>query len=268
MAKKKSKKRTIIIIAALAVVLVVVVGLFMSGRADEAIAVTTTKVERRTITQTVSAIGKIQPETEVKISSETSGEIVFLSVEEGDTVKKGQLLARIKPDIIETQLEQQSAAVEASRMEIETRKAEMEKAKTELSRIRELFEKEFASKKELEMAQAAYDQAVAGYKAALARLEQAQASFRQVKRSAERTTITSPMNGIITSLSVEEGENVVGTAQMAGTEMMRVSDLSVMNAVVEVDENDIVKVNLGDTSRVEIDALPENIYKGVVIEIG
>jgi HlyD family secretion protein len=118
------------------------------------------------------------------------------------------------------------------------------------------------------MAQAAYDQAVSGYKAALARYNQALASLKQIKRSAERTTITAPIDGVVTSLSVEEGENVVGTAQMQGTEMMRVSDLSVMNAVVEVDENDIVMVKNGDTARVEVDALPDNIYNGVVIEIG
>ena len=268
MAKKRSRKKVLIFWGVLIVVLVLIGMTVFKGNNDEAVQVETTKVSRRTITQTVSAIGKIQPETEVKVSSETSGEIIFLGVEMGDTVKKGDLLVRIKPDIIQTQLEQSRAAAESSKMMIEVRDAELERAKNELKRAKELYEKEFISEKEFDAAKAAYKSAQSSYKSALANYEQAKASLNQVERRADRTTIIAPMDGIVTSLSVEEGEKVVGTEMMQGTEMMRISDLKVMNAVVEVDENDIVLVELGDTARIEIDALPEMIYTGKVVEIG
>lgn len=268
MAKKKSKKRLWIIISIVLIAAIAITSIIISKRGKEEISVVTSKVERRTITQTVSAIGTIEPETEVKISSETSGEILNLNVKEGDTVSSGDLLIRIKPDIIQTQLEQQKAASEASKMEIESRKAEKERASADFNRVSELYKKEFASKQEFDQAKAAYDVAIAGYQAALKRYEQSQALFRQVQRNAARTTIYSPISGVITGLVVEEGEKVVGTAQMQGTEMMRVSDLSVMNAVVDVDENDIVKVKIGDKARVEVDALPDDILTGTVVEIG
>ena len=267
MAKKRSKKPLIITLILLIVAIAVIIAVVMSS-GEAAIKVTTKKVERETITQSVSAIGNIVPETEVKISSETSGEIIFLGVNEGDTVKAGEILVRIKPDIVQTQLEQYEAAMQAAKVDIASRKTEMDRTKAELERINELYEKDFVSEAEYDMAKAAYEQAVSAYEAAQARYKQAQATYRQFERNFARTTIQSPIDGIITSLSVEEGEKVVGTAQMQGTEMMRVSDLSVMNAEVEVDENDIVLVSVGDTADIEIDALPDKIYKGKVIEIG
>jgi HlyD family secretion protein len=267
MAKKRSKKPLIITLVLIVIIIAVIIAVTMNTK-DSAIKVTTSKVEKKTITQTVSAIGKIVPETEVKISSETSGEIIFLGVNEGDTVKAGTILVRIKPDIVETQLEQYQAAMDAAKLEIQSRKTEMERTKAELNRMKELFQKKFISEAEFDIAQASYDQSVSAYESAQARYRQSLATYNQFERNFARTTIKSPVNGIITSLSVEEGEKVVGTAQMAGTEMMRVSDLSVMNAEVEVDENDIVLVSVGDTATVEIDALPDKIYKGKVIEIG
>ncbi len=267
MAKSKSKKKLVVLIIILLALIVTAVVLMMKRDEAEIMAVVE-EVGRRTITQTVSAIGKIQPETQVNISSETSGEIVFLGVEEGDTVKTGDLLVRIKPDIIETQLEQQRAALEAAKMEIEVRNAEKERAKNSLKRINDLYSKEFASQEEFDRAKTAYEQAVSSYKAALSRYSQAKASLKQIERSADRTTIYSPIDGIITRLSVEKGEKAVGTEMMQGTEMMVVSDLTVMNAEVEVDENDIVLVKIGDTARIEIDAFPERIFDGVVREIG
>ena len=267
MAKKKSKK-TLIIVINIIVVAAIVVIISITKQGNGAIDVTTSNVEKRTITQTVSAIGTIEPETEVKVSSQTSGEIIYLGVKEGDTVKANQLLVRIKPDIIDAQLKQMEASAEASKMDIATREAEKDKLKAELTRITELFKKEFASQKELDIAKAAYEQSVSGYKSSMARYEQALAALQQTKREQERTSIFTPMGGVVTSLSVEMGEKVVGTGMMAGTEMMRVSDLSVMNAVVEVDENDIVMVSIGDTAMIEVDAIPDKKYKGVVLEIG
>lgn len=267
MAKKKSNKRLWIVLSILLVAVVAVV-FFITSKKNGAIAINTDLVTKRTISQTVSAIGKIEAETEVKISSQTSGEIIFLGVKEGDTVKTNQLIARIKPDIIDAQLKQMEASAEATKMEISTRDAEVTRLKSELQRITDLYKKEFASKREMESAQAAYEQAVSGYKASLARYQQSLASLQQTQREQERTSIFTPIGGVVTSLLVELGEKVVGTGMMAGTELMKVSDLSVMNAVVEVDENDITHVSIGDTAEIEVDALTFKKFKGVVIEIG
>ncbi|MBI5325926.1 MAG: efflux RND transporter periplasmic adaptor subunit [Ignavibacteriae bacterium] len=267
MGKKKSKKKLFIVLGIILICIIVIFA-FFSSQGTKAISVQVSKVQKRTITQTVSAIGKIQPETEVKISSETSGEIIFLSVKEGDTVKAGQMLIRIKPDIIESQLQQVLAAAEATKQDIDARKSELARTKAELQRMKELYDKKFASQEEYDKLVSAYSQADAAYKASMSRYDQAMASYRQVKSSAERTIIYSPINGVITKLAVEQGEKVVGVAQMTGTELMTVSDLNVMNAEVEVDENDITMIHIGDTTRIEIDALPEMVYKGVVVEIG
>lgn len=267
MAKKKSNKKLWIVLSILLVAVVAVV-FFITSKKNGAIAINTDLVTKRTISQTVSAIGKIEAETEVKISSQTSGEIIFLGVKEGDTVKTNQLVARIKPDIIDAQLKQMEASAEATKMEISTRDAEVTRLKSELQRITDLYKKEFASKREMESAQAAYEQAVSGYKASLARYQQSLASLQQTQREQERTSIFTPIGGVVTSLLVELGEKVVGTGMMAGTELMKVSDLSVMNAVVEVDENDITHVSIGDTAEIEVDALTFKKFKGVVIEIG
>jgi len=268
MAKKKSKRRKIVLAIVILVLLSIIVIAFVARNKEDVVKVTTSKVERRTIVQTVSAVGKIEPETKVKISSETSGEIIYLGVREGDTVRAGQLLVRIKPDIFETQLEQFKAAADAAKLQIEIALAEKVRAENELRRITELFQKEFASKQELDVAKANYDRAVASYNASLSNYQQALAAYKQMQKSFERTTIYSPINGVVTSLSVEKGEKVVGTAQMAGTEIMEIADLSVMNAIVEVDENDIVNVKPGDSADIEVDAIPDEIFKGVVVETG
>lgn len=268
MAKKKNNTKLIVFIIVIAIVGVAVVAAIFFNNRPKPVKVTITKVAERTITQTVSAIGKIEPETEVKISSETSGEIIFLGPKEGDTVKYNQIVVRIKPDIIETQLEQFRAAADASKMEINSRKAEKDQAQSELQRITELYQKQFVSKQEFERAKTTYDQMLSAYRAALSRYDQALATLKQFQRSADRTTIFAPITGVVTKLDVEKGEKVVGTAQMQGTEIMRISDLAVMNAVVDVDENDIVLVKVGDTTRVEIDAFPDRIFIGKVFEIG
>lgn len=267
MAKKRNNRKVIIIFSILVLILGISLYVVFSKK-DLSIKVNVGEVTRKNISQTVSAIGKIEAETEVKISSQVSGEIIFLGVKEGDTVKANQLVCRIKPDIIDAQLKQMEASAEATKMEISIREAEMNKSKNELNRITELFKKDFASQREVDIAKAAYEQAVGAYKSTLARYEQSLAALQQTKREQERTSIYTPIAGIVTSLPVELGEKVVGTGMMAGTELMRVSDLSVMNAVVEVDENDISLVSIGDSAIIEIDAIPFKKYKGVVIEIG
>lgn len=268
MAKKRSNKKALwIILGSVFVLLIVAVGLIVAG-GNKAIKVTTAKVERRTITQSVSAIGKIEAETEVKISSQTSGEVIFLGVKEGDTVKSRDLLVRINPDIVESQVEQYEAGAQASKIDIAAQKASMDKLSADLKRAKELYEKKYLSRQDYDQAIAAYDQAVAAYDASKQRYEQSRGALKQIQRSLARTAIYAPINGIVTALNVEKGEKVVGTDMMAGTEMLRISDLNVMNAVVDVDENDIVMVKIGDTATVEVDAITDKKLKGVVIEIG
>lgn len=267
MPKRKSKAKTIIIILSIVFVIAIIAFMMLMPKGPVPLEVTTGKVERKNLTMTIQAVGNIVPEVEVKISSETSGEIEVLPVKEGQIVKKGDLLVKIKQDIIETQLDQFKAAVEASAMEIEVRKAELERAKNELMRVTELYKKEFASKQELDRAKAAFDQADASYRASIQRKNQAIANLEQFRRTAARSEIRSPISGIINKLSVEIGEKVVGTAQMQGTEMMRVSDFSTMLAVVDVDENDVVYIKIGDTAKIEVDALPDVVLLGTVIEV-
>lgn len=268
MAKRKSKKKVFIIIFFIAIAIFVVAGFVMNNKGPVKIKVTTSKVMKKTITQTVHAIGKIEPEIEVKISPEISGEIIYLGVREGDIVKANQLLVRIKPDIIETQLEQFKAAADAAEMDIKVSKAEMERVKNDLHRKTQLYEKEFVSEQEFDLARTAYEQAVSRHKASLLQYDRAMASYKQILRNAARTTIYSPIEGIVTRLNVEKGEKVVGTEMMQGTEMMIISDLSVMNAVVDVPENDIIMVKTGDTAKIEVHAFQDDILYGTVVEIG
>ncbi len=268
MARKKSTASIIIII----IVIIAIIGLLGFGaykimNKEDGVKVTTEKVSRKTITQTVSAIGKIQPETEVKISSEASGEIMFLGIKDGEQVNPNQLLVRIQPDIIATQVEQSESATEAAKVAIDAVKAERERAKADLERITKLFQKEFASREELDRAKATFETAESRYQSTLSEYQRALSALKQIKAQASRTTIFSPIGGTVTSLSVEQGEKVVGTAQMQGTEMMRIADLTVMNALVDVDENDIVFVKVGDTASINIDALPNEVIKGTVVEI-
>lgn len=242
--------------------------MFLNNKEEEAIEVKTELVSKRTIVQTVSAIGKLKPQTEVKITPELSGELVSLNIKEGDSISYGQVLARIKPDIIETQLAQSNAGVDASRTEIEFAKSALKRATLDFERVNELYTKKYISKQEFDAAKAQLDQSKANVESAEARLKQSEASLNQIKRSADRTTIYSPINGIVTKLLVEKGEKVLGTQQFQGTELMRVADLNEMNAVVDVDENDIVLVSVGDTALVEIDAITGKKYKGIVLEIG
>ncbi|MDQ1265880.1 MAG: Efflux transporter periplasmic adaptor subunit [Bacteroidota bacterium] len=268
MGKKKSKKKLFIILGILFVLIIITTIYVVSTSGEVPIKVSIEKAGKRTITQIVSAIGKIEPETEVKVSSQTSGEIIFLGVKEGDQVKSNQMLVRINPDIIETQLEQSKAAADAMKIDIEARKSEKERAELDFNRMNDLFKKDFVSKQQFDQAKSMFDQAVAGYQAALSRYEQAMASLKQVQRNAIRANIYTPISGIVTKLNVEKGEKVVGTELMQGTEMMKIANLEVMNCVVDVDENEIVLVKIGDSATVEIDAFPDRIFTGVVYEIG
>jgi len=269
MASNKKKSRKIILYTSLIVIIIAGISIFnFISKKDDVIEVTTTKIIRKNITNVVNAIGKIQPETEVKISSELSGELIQLNIKEGDIVQNGTMLAKIKPDIIESQLEQLKAGVDASKVDIEFNKTALIRAEQDYKRKLELYEKKFLSLQDLEISKTSLEQSKSNLASAYARLKQSEANLKQTSRNAERTTMYSPISGVVTKLNVEKGEKVLGTMQFQGTELMILSDLSIMNAVVEVDENDIVSVSLGDTCDIEIDAFPNRMFIGEVYEIG
>jgi HlyD family secretion protein len=248
---------------------------------EEGIKVTTEKVQNRTIIETVNASGKVYPEVEVKVSSDISGEIIDLKVEEGDSVKKGQELARIFADIYLTQrdqvaaaVRQQEAMVNNSTAQLEALKSALAQTEAQYNRQLKLMQEKVISKSEFEQAENAYNTAKANYNAALqgiagnkAAVQSAQANLQRANKDLGRTTILSPMNGVISLLAVKKGERVVGTAQMTGTEMMRIADLDVIEVRVDVGENDIPKVHLGDSALVEVDAYNNRKFKGIVTQI-
>ena len=250
---KKSKKR--IIIFSLIGVLVVALGLivFLGSKKETVHLVQVEKVARRTITQLVTATGKIQPEVLVKISPEVSGEIVALPVREGDRVKRGALLMKIKPDVYLAQKDQASAYVLQA-------KATLSRTKPEFERVEALFNKGLASEAE-------FDQARAQYESAKASAAQAQASLDQASENLRKTTVFAPMDGTISQLNSELGERVLGTVQFQGTDVMTVADLSRMEARVNVSENDVVMVSIGDTVRIAVDAFSDRKVLGTVYEI-
>jgi HlyD family secretion protein len=268
MAKKNNKRRNIILIIIGVVLLGGGIAAVMLGRSDKSVEVTVEKTSRRTIIQTVSATGKIQPEALIKISSEVSGEIIQLAVKEGDTVRKGQLLAKIQPDLVIAQSEQARYASQSAKAQINTVRADVDRSKLDFDRIKGLYEKQFASKSELDQATAALNSAEARLEATQKDYERSQAVVRQSNVTTGRTTIYAPEDGIVVALPIEKGEKVLGTAQFQGTEIMQIADLRVMNAEIDVDENDVVMISVGDTARIRIDAFPNRVFRGYVYQIG
>ncbi len=265
--KRRSRRRRKILIGSAVAALLLIIALFVAGKREKPIPVTTEKAVLRTILQTVSATGKIQPETEVKISPEVAGEITELPVEDGMQVKKGDLLVKIKPDSYKALLEQQEAAISAAKANNLQQKATMLKTEHDLGRAKDLFEKKLISEQEYNAAEAAYDVAKNTYESSLHEIERAEASSSQARDQLSKTTIYSPMDGTVTILNSKLGERLVATNQFAGTEVMRVADLSHMEAVVDVNENDVVNVKLGDAANIKIDAYGDRKFKGVVQQI-
>lgn len=295
MAKKKNNNLWLII-----GLLVVLGGLLFlvvkkSKSSPKGIVVETDEVKKRTLKETVSGSGKVFPETEVKISSDVSGEIVQLYVQEGDSVSVGQVLAKIDPDAYVSAVERGEASLNnakansaVSRSQIQSNIAQkeqtmanLENAKTVHDRNTKLFNDGVISQVEFDQSlsnlrgleanlksiEAAIVSAREGAKGSEFSVKSAEASLKELKTNLGRTTIKSPVNGIVSSLSVEQGERVVGTIQMAGTEMMRIANLRSMEVQVEISENDILKVSLNDEVDVEVDAYLDKVFKGVVTEI-
>ena len=234
---------------------------------EDGINVQTTNVQKRTIVQTVSASGKIQPEVEVKISPDVSGEIVQLYIMEGDQVEKGDLLLKIKPDTYQSMLERSQAALNTSKSALAKAKAQLIESEANFNRNKSLYDNGTISKSEFEKIQASYTVAQLNVEDGEYAVSSAQASLREAQENLNKTNIYAPIGGTISRLNVELGERVVGTAQMAGTELLRLANLNRMEVAVEVNENDINSVSLGDTALIEVDAFLGEKYKGLVSEI-
>jgi HlyD family secretion protein len=262
--------------------IVLLVGFKMvAGKKDEGVKVSAEKVTRRTIIETVNASGKVYPEVEVKISPDISGEVVELNVEEGDSVKRGQLLARIYADIYALQrdeaasrVSQSQAVVLNSEASLDALQASLDQAKQAYDRNKKLFDDKVISRSEFEQYETTYKSAQANFNAARqnirgleAGVRTAQTGLSSANKNLGRTTLVAPMNGVISSLSIKKGERVAGNAFSLGTEMMRVADMSVLEVRVDVGENDVVKVHLGDSADVEVDAYNNRKFKGVVTQI-
>ncbi len=236
----------------------------------------------RDINETVSASGKIKPHIEVKISPEVSGEVVELPIKEGDVVKKGQLLCRIRPDILKSGYDRAVASYNSQKANVGNSSQMLKQAEATFNnqagiykRSKELYDNKVLTISEFENAKAAYQGAKASYEGAKQSvigaqygLAQSSASVKEAQDNLYKTTIYSPVDGVVSKLSIEIGERVLGTAQFAGTEIMTISDLSLMDVNVDVNENDINRIALGDSSKIEVDAFLGKKFNGVVTEIG
>ncbi|MGN7821984.1 HlyD family efflux transporter periplasmic adaptor subunit [Chitinophaga varians] len=277
------KKKTLFWLTGLGLLVILLIVLKASGviGKEELLNVAADKAEKKNIIEVVTASGKIYPEIEVKVSSDVSGEITELTVLEGDTVTKGQVLARIYGDIYGSMVDKAMASVSQSQAQLantaaalNSYKARLDQNKAAYLRNKELLSQKVISRSEFETSEATYLASQADYNAAAQQInsskfgvQSAQANLKEANKNLGRTTITAPMNGIVSLLNVKKGERVVGTAQMTGTEMLRIADLSRMEVQVDVGENDIPKVKYGDTALIEVDAYNGRRFKGVVTQI-
>jgi len=248
--------------------IVFIVLAILGTKKEEIIIVQTEKVSRRNITQTVTATGKIDPEFKVVITPEVSGEIVYLPVKEGQRVRKGDLLLKIKQDQYLAQRDRAVANLQSAKASLAIQKIQLQKIESDYNRIQELFKKGLSSEAELEAIKAQYETARAQVLAAESTVQQMEAAVKEANENLAKTVITSPMDGIVSQLNVKLGERVLGTGFTQGSNLMTIADLSKMVAVVDVDENDVVLISIGDTAKVKVDAFPGKVFKGVVYEIG
>ena len=264
---KRSKKKLFLLIGAAVVIILILGGMVAARKREKPIPITTDKAFRKTITQLVTATGKIQPEVEVKIAPEVSGEIIAIAVKEGQPVHRGDLLVKIKPDVYQAQVAAQQAALNSARSATVRNRAELDKAELDYKRSASLYQKGLVSESDRKSAQTVYDTAKAAVEASQFDAQRAEGALSQTKDSLTKTVITAPIDGTISSLTSRVGERVVGTIQFAGTEMMRIANLGNMEAQVNVNENDIVNVKIGDTARISVDAYPDRQVRGFVREI-
>lgn len=265
-----SKKRIYILVGVVILLIIVLVTLKAKGVIggnDDSKEVETAKVDEITIVESVSATGKIQPEIEVKISSEVSGEIIALPIKEGQTVKKGDLLVKINPDLYTSGYNRTISNLSGSKAGLSQADASFKEAKSSYDRSKTLFDKGIISKSDWDKAIAAFEGAKASKESAYYNVQSANATVKEAKDNLGRTTIYAPADGTISSLGVELGERVLGTQQMTGTELLRVANLNNMEVEVDVNENDIVKISIGDSTKIQVDAYLKKEFKGIVTSI-
>lgn len=264
-------KKTIYILAGSAIGLILLLIVLKKtgaiGNNDDSKIVELSKVAQTTIIETVSATGKIQPEIEVKISSEVSGEVIALTVKEGQQVKKGDLLVRINPDLYESGVNRSVASMSTTKAGLTQADAQVKEAKSSYDRSKTLFDKGIISRAEWDKAVSTYEVAKANKQSAYYQVQSASATVTEARDNLGRTTIYAPADGTISLLNIELGERVLGTQQMTGTEILRIANLNNMEVEVDVNENDIVKVNIGDSAKIEVDAYMKREFKGIVTSI-
>jgi HlyD family secretion protein len=267
--KKKSNKLLPVGIAVVVIIIIVLVAGKKMGwfGKDFEINVSTKIVESKTITELITANGKVQPETEVKISPDVSGEIIELPIEEGNEVKKGQLLMVIKPDMYVQAYNRAQASLSSSQARLAQADARLIESEMSYKRASSLFKQDAIPVSDYETAQASFKVAQSEVKAAQFAVKSAEASVAEAQEQLVKTKIYAPMDGTVSRLNVEKGERVVGTNMYAGTETMVIANLHLMEVKVDVNENDIVRVNLNDTALVEVDAYLGRKFKGLVTEI-
>ena len=265
-----SKKKIYIIVGILlsiVILLVVLKSKGVIGKNDDSKEVEIAKANEITIVETVSATGKIQPEVEVKISSQVSGEIIDLPVKEGQVVKKGDLLVKINPDVYTSGLNRSVSNYSGTKSGLDQADASFKEAQASYERNKTLYDKGIISKSDWDKATASFEVAKANKHTAYFNVQSASASVKEAKDNLGRTIIYSPNDGTISKLSVELGERILGTQQMAGTELLRVANLNNMEVEVDVNENDIVKINIGDEAKIQVDAYLKKEFKGIVTSI-
>ncbi len=264
---KKSRKKLYWILGGSVAFLLLCAFAAKKGQGEHAISVTTEKAVVKTITQLVSATGRIQPEIEVKISGEVAGEIIELPIVEGQMVKQGDLLVRIKPDYYKAQVEQSHASVAAAKAAVLQAEAQAEKAELDFAQVETLFQRGLVSETDFNSGRSALRVARANVESSKANLARAESGLRQADDYLAKTTILAPRDGTVSVLNSKLGERVVATGSFAGTEIMRVADLQKMEVRVNVNENDVINVKIGDTARVRVDAFQGREFRGVVREI-
>jgi len=265
--RRKSKLKWWVIGGSVLVAVLVALAIVKKRSANVGISVTTEKAVTKTIVQTVTATGKVQPEVEVKINPEVFGEIIALPFREGASVKKGDVIVKIKPDYYQAAVEQQTAAVAAARSAAVTSMVQLEKAEADLKKYQDLYDRKLVSDFDYVTYKTAYDGAKANRESALALVDESEGVLKQAKDSLSKTSIYAPMDGTVSSRSSEVGERVQASTEFAGTEIMRVADLSKMEVRVKVNENDIVNVKVGNPVKISIDAYPDRKFNGTVREV-
>lgn len=266
--RKKSRTLLYLIIGVVVLGVLGGAGYYKSKHREEVTTITSEKAVVKTITQLVSATGKIQPETEVKISPEVAGEIIELPFKEGATVKKGDLMVKIKPDNYIYQLDQRQADLAAAKAQILDAQSKLRKAQEDFNRAENLYKKQLIPESDFTSAKSSLEIAQANVENAQAQIRRAEGLVKQMQDTLEKTTLYAPIDGTVSSRTSEVGERVVATGQFTGTEVMRVANLDEMEVRVNVNENDVVNVKVGDRARITIDAFPNRKFTGKVKEIG